>query len=429
MRISVYQSRLYRAQVAAENMEGNLPDDVPMLGNPLDDKVEVKQAEDGSIHAESYGSRITTIAGLVASSKVDLTKYNIKAPEVRKWDVVLKHPQTGEATIVEAFYLRVKFEPKIIEMSRLDIRPVFFTAKLPAREKIKKSAVKRGLVITDTQFGFRRINGKLDPFHDRAAIDVALQIAQSYHFDRVTHLGDIADFSEMSDKFVREPGFYFTTQPAIFEAHWWLQQFVRATPNAEFDALEGNHDIRLQLMLMNHALSLHGLQAAGNLQMPVMSVPNLLSLNELGIRYIDGYPNNETYQGPVRIIHGDIARNGLGATAGALAGQAQEPTVQGHIHRIETASKTTNYRGQIKPLQAVSPGCLCRIDYVVPGHKRGQQWQQGIAVIEWSEDKARIDTIPIVDGVAIYDGQVFTARDRLADLNADTANVRAGWEF
>jgi len=426
---SRYQSRLYRAQA-----EGNIsmPADVPELpGAPGSEDVKIEQVDDG-LALESYGGRIKSIDDLVRACKIDLTKYIIESSSVRKWDVVIKHQITGEPVIVPAFYVSVKLLPKVIEAARLDIRPVLVAGRLPKVTREPARVKGRGLVLTDTQWGFRRnvLSGALDPFHDRRALDVALQIAQYERFDRVTWLGDLLDCTEMSDKFVREPGFYFTTQPAIYEGHWWMQQFVKALPGAEHDALEGNHDLRLPLMLVNHALAMHNLQkATDTVELPSMSVPALLGLAELGIAYHDGYPNNETWQGPVRIIHGDIARNAPGSTVAALAAGSLESVIQGHIHRIEQASRTINQRGRLRHIQAVSPGCLCRVDYVVPGHKHGQQWQQGIAVVEWDGDHSTISTIPILDGVAIYRGRRFEARERLADLNADTAPVRRGWSF
>lgn len=431
--MSAYASRMYRARAEAGNPASQTPDDVPAPpGPPDDEQVKVEQLDNGALALDSYGSRIVSIDDLVQVCKIDLSKYNIESSSVRKWDVVIKNILSGEPVIVPAFYVSVKLAPKVIEASKFVAQPVQFKSRLPQGPRQPPPAQGRGLILTDTQIGFRRdvMSGALDPFHDRAAMDVALQIAQYERFDHVTWLGDLLDCTEMSDKFVREPGFYFTTQPAIYEAHWWLAQFVKAQPKANQDVIEGNHDYRLPLALINHALGMHNLQkATETVAMPSMSVPSLLSMPELGIEYKAGYPNNETWQGPVRIIHGDIARNAPGSTTAALVAGAQESTVQGHIHRIEQASKTINIRGKTRHIQGVSPGCLCRVDYVVPGHKHGQQWQQGIGVVEWDGDHSTISTIPIRDGVAIYRGRKFVARDRVADLNADTKAVRRGWKF
>jgi hypothetical protein len=262
-------------------------------------------------------------------------------------------------------------------------------------------------------------------------MDVALQIAQDNHFDRVAWLGDILDCSEWSDKFIREPAFYFTTQPVVYEGHWWMAQFKLAAPDAEHDAVEGNHDARPEIALATHLLAAHGLTSSSAcVRAPALGVENLLALDEIGIAYRKGYPNNESWCGPVRLIHVDIARTAPGSTVAALAAQSHEHTIQGHIHRIEMACRTISSSGRQRTVTAFSPGCLCRLDYVVPGHRRGQQWQQGCAVVDWDGDDMEITPIPINNGRAAYSGKIYKSRADVSErLNQDTINIRNGWKF
>jgi UDP-2,3-diacylglucosamine pyrophosphatase LpxH len=74
--------------------------------------------------------------------------------------------------------------------------------------------------------------------------------------DTVVINGDWLDMSEWSDKFAREPGFFFTTQPALFECHYWLQKLRRTLPNARIVYIEGNHEIRLKNSMTSHLLAL-----------------------------------------------------------------------------------------------------------------------------------------------------------------------------
>lgn len=429
--VPALNSRIYRARRIAQT-EGRSPleaVDDKSLRTP-DDRVEVQQ--DGQLlNLNSYGGRIKTIDDLVAVCKIDLTLFTITHADVKKWDVILKDTD-GNPNPVPSFYVSVKLIPKKIQPAEFIVQPVSVTVSLPARTAPRKTSG-RGLVIPDTQIGYRRngLSGILDPFHEREALEVVLQIAQENKFDRVTWLGDILDCSEWSDKFVREPAFYFTTQPSVYEAHWWMAQFRQALPQAEHDALEGNHDARPEIALANHLLAAHGLtSAAAHVRAPALGVENLLALDELGIAYRKGYPNNEAWQGPVRLIHGDIARNAPGGTVGALAAQAQEHTIQGHIHRLEMAFRTIDARGTRRTVGAYSAGCLCRLDYVVPGHKRGQQWQQGCMVVEWDGDEVQITPVTISSGRAVYGGRVYQARRDVAEsLNRDTKDIRNGWKF
>ena len=396
----------------------------------ISEKVEIQQ--DGpQLSLNSYGDRIKTVDDLVMVCKIDLSLFTITQADVKKWDVILKDAQ-GEANPVPAFYVSVKLIPRKIQPAEYTIQPVVMAVPMERTVESRKTSG-RGLVIPDTQIGYRRngLSGTLDPFHDRSAMDVVLQIAQDNQFDRVTWLGDILDCSEWSDKFVREPAFYFTTQPAVYEAHWWMSQFRLAASAASHDAIEGNHDARPEIALANHLLAAHGLTSAtAHVRAPALGVENLLALDELGIAYRKGYPNNESWQGPVRLIHGDIARNAPGGTVGALAAQSQEHAIQGHIHRLEMAFRTIDARGKRRTVGAYSAGCLCRLDYVVPGHKRGQQWQQGCMIVDWDGDDVQVTPITITGGRAVYGSKIYRARgDVVESLNRDTKDIRNGWKF
>jgi len=88
--------------------------------------------------------------------------------------------------------------------------------------------------------------------------------------------------------------------------------------------------------------------------------------------------------------------------------------VFGHTHRCEVFGRVIDGRHGQTVVQAVNPGCMCRTDYVVPGHKRGQNWQTGLAVIRYEVDgsaRPEIVLIGIENGRALFDGQVFEASE------------------
>jgi hypothetical protein len=66
---------------------------------------------------------------------------------------------------------------------------------------------------------------------------------------------------------------------------------------------------------------------------------------------------------------------------------------------------------------AFCPGCACHIDGRVPGSKADDQWQQGIAVIEYTDTSENIIPIAIDRGIAIYNGKVWKARERDKEIN------------
>ena len=119
------------------------------------------------------------------------------------------------------------------------------------------------------------------------------------------------------------------------------------------------------------------------------------------------YPEAETFVGPARCTHGNVVRGRSPKTVDAILQQANDSTIIGHIHRAEMATRIVRTRGEDKLLWALCPDCLCRLDYVVPGHQLGQNWNQGIAEIIWDGENVSPALIPIHQGKAIYQGLVF----------------------
>jgi len=294
---------------------------------------------------------------------------------------------------------------------------------------MRADGIKSALVLPDTHWGFKRDQhtGKLTPFHDRRALGVALALAASYPFDTLIFLGDTLDLAEWSDKFTRTPDFYFTTQGAIIEAAWWLARFRAALPAAEMGVIEGNHDERMRDAIARHLSAAYHLRPATEINLPpALSVPRLLGLDAINARWVGDYPNGEFWLNDRLVcIHGDKARAGPGDTAKAMVSNAVRSVVFGHIHRIERATRTLDERDGSRVISAVSPGCLCRVDWTVPGHARGQNWQQGLSVAHYKPDGWHaIETINIDEGSAVWAGNVYQSQDLLDQIRTDT-----GWDF
>jgi hypothetical protein len=186
------------------------------------------------------------------------------------------------------------------------------------------------------------------------------------------------------------------------------------------DMLDGNHN-RLQDAIVANLRAAYQLRPADELHRDaILTMPRMLALDDLHIKYTDGYDNNTSRKwltDNLSFVHGDIARDGLGTTAGEMAKKNYSTTIFGHSHRREMASKTMVFRDERMVITTFCPGCACHVDGRVPGSKENSQWQQGIAVIEFSKDRHHIVPVEITDGVAVYDGAVFTARNRDADAD------------
>lgn len=278
------------------------------------------------------------------------------------------------------------------------------------------------VVLPDPQIGFRhRPDGSLEPFHDEAAMKVALEMVASLNPDLVVHVGDLVDLAPFG-KYVQEPAFALTTQKALDRAHLFLSEAIEAAPNAEHRLLEGNHDRRLQDYVVKNAQAAFGLKRANvPEEWPVMSLPHLLHLEELGVEYVGGYPHGRTWiNDNICVTHAPAKLNSGGSSAHRSIDDERVSVIFGHVHRIELIHKTRNVQEGYRTNLMASPGCLCRIDGVVPSYHAStdpegasvthyENWQQGIGVIRYKPGNGpfQVDLVPIYDGRAVLWGEPF----------------------
>lgn len=302
-------------------------------------------------------------------------------------------------------------------------QPVIIKPPRPAKQVATKHKVYA--ILPDPQIGYRNLDGILDPFHDEAAMNVAIKIVDwLYHNDRVDAVVNLGDFLDLPSqgRFEQEAGFAGMTQRALNRGHLFLQeQRAAAGEDAEIVLIEGNHDRRMEKFIQINAAAAWGLKRANADELPVMSIPYLLRLDEIGVNYIDAYPAGAYWISKnLRAIHGHKVRSG-GSTAAAYTNDTPHiSTVFGHIHRQEVQSKTVFDRDGSIRSQAISPGCLCRVDGAVPSvngstkidgstAKFWENWQQGIAVITVDGENFSTELVQINEGVAWFRGKRFTA--------------------
>jgi hypothetical protein len=298
----------------------------------------------------------------------------------------------------------------------------------PTEHDKSQTKMRCAFILPDPQIGFRRYeDGTLDPFHDVQAIDVALQIMayvqEKFGIDVAINLGDFLDLPEHS-RFIQEAAFANTTQLAINYGHEFLAKQRAIAPKTRIVLLEGNHDNRLNLHATRNAAASYGLKKANDLDGdPVLSVKNLLCLDELGVEFYDKYPSQESqvWLGKyLRAMHGTKVRSN-GSTAAAYTNDTPHlSSIFGHIHRIELQYRTTfDSTGPIRSV-AFSPGCLCRVDGAVPSVNAGigadgkpglhfENWQQGVGIVWYNEETGRfaVESVHIIEGHAMYQGQEF----------------------
>jgi hypothetical protein len=413
------------------------------------DKFEIKG--DGNVRTVvGISSRIKTLQDLIKVCEIDLSEWAITKHNIKKYEGYRKKldkdlsfdagritgsvSDHGELTIEPLFTVQAE----MVRKNPVALQPVISPVSIQVnRFSIKNGTPKRpqkkAVILADPHFGFSKdlYSKKLTPFHDRRALSIAIQLIADIQPDTIVVSGDILDLAEWSDKFVRSPEMYWTTQPSVIEAAWLFAQLRGHAPKADIAYIEGNHEKRLRDYLLKHNTQAYGLRPADQLNGPeINSVPFLLSFDSMGIDYVTDYPNGEIWINEVlRVIHGHRVSSNPGSTATKLVMDTSVSQVFGHVHRIETAWKTLWDYGGSRMVFAFSPGCLCRVDGVVPAVENKMNWQQGIGVISYSDDGSTAPTpvaVPIQEGVAIYEDKVYQSvdmQDYLAALKKDT-----GWE-
>jgi len=385
-------------------------------------KVEATAAGN-ELQLESRGNRVRTLQDLLSEARVDLSLWRVDTYKVNTWesaskigdDIVVTPLWQVKANLVKI----VADEQRFPAVQPVSIHPAPVKIPKPTRRKMKTC-----MVVPDSQNGYRRDfeTGFLDPMHDRLAWDLIIQMAAESKPDVIVILGDMLDLADWSDKYVAGPDMYYTTQPTIIELSWWLSQLRAASPSAEIVYLEGNHEQRMDRAILKHIPSAYGLKSANGDQV-ALSVPTLLDLDRLNIKYIDGYPDCEYWlTDNVKFTHGTVVRQGGGKTSSEVIKKSQVTQGFGHIHRLELSGKTVHDRGGSRCVYAFSPGTICRLDGVVPGFKKLNDWQQGAAFVHYMDDASehRVELVPINEGRAIWRGVLMSGHDRLDELIEDT---------
>lgn len=395
-------------------------------------------------NASRTSRRVITLEDLLDACDVDLSTWKVKEWGAKKWEVGAKikegHLEWSDGGIKTGHlnYSGIGVQDlwsvwaKFIRLEPIPVCPIVQPIKASAsfRKVQSKSGGGRALIICDPHFGFYRDlkTGKLEPFHDRLVLDIALQIAIAIQPEIIVFLGDIVDLAGFSDKFLALPEVVGTTQPGNLEAHWWLSQFRIACPGADIRAHQGNHDKRIVKAIISRLPEFYGLQPVDAKNMSFLYDLNyLLGLEGLGISWFDGYPNDVSWiLDDIRLIHGSIARKGSGATARAIVEGSDVNTVFGHIHRDEEASRNITVRGEKKSIFAWCPGCACRTDGggTPPGSTEDSDWRNGIGLLHYGPSVST-STIRIENGRSVWNGQVFEARERIDDIREDLP----GWNY
>lgn len=215
-------------------------------------------------------------------------------------------------------------------------------------------SIKRALIISDTHFRF----------HDKRAIEIALNYGKKINCDAIIMLGDMVDFygASFHDK---NPNFTLLEQ----ERNTFVEflKFVREKfKGVRLIFLQGNHEFRLDRYLWRHS-------AFANL--PELKCENFLKLTEYGVEYFEN--GTVLKLGGLHLIHG----NELGMKGGINIAQtmllrAMDSTLFGNFHKRQMRDKTSISQNEYV-VHAI--GCLCSLH---PKYFPVNDWQLGFADVE-----------------------------------------------
>lgn len=284
------------------------------------------------------------------------------------------------------------------DLGTLLIREAAPTIIRPVKYKLVKRKEKLTLIAGDAQI----------PFQDDRAIERFLAEVKKEQPDNVVFLGDMLDLPSLS-RFAQRPEWQHNTQSAIDTYHQILARTRANAPRAKIYVVHGNHEQRLDNYIQNNAAQVMGLRRAQRPnELTVLSIPNLARYADIGVEYIDGYPNGTLWlEDNIKCIHGTNVAKG-GSNAAKYLREERETTFFGHTHRLEIAYRTFPQRKGSVTIAAASPGCLAMTDGTVPGFRhtydsqgnvvrRSEDWQQGLIKLYHTPTDHRIETIRFIE--------------------------------
>ncbi len=355
---------------------------------------------------------IRSVADLLASAGIDPQTVVIIDQSHNAWTT-----PGPDGTVLQMHQVKVRVATKAEHLYRRAKRI------RPASPQARPSVTARTVAfIPDTQIGFiwDRRHARLEPLHDRRAMDAAWKMVAAQQPEWIFLLGDMMDLASLSIKFPRPATYNQTVQPSVDELYWWLARLRAECPESRIVYQAGNHEARLGRLVDERASELGGLTQAGK-KIPLLSLRHLLRLDELDIQPVEVYGDGTwLWRGeadvPMLVHHGEIVGGSSNGTAKKVAARGRWHSVFGHVHRNESYSTTAHGPDGVAHIHTLSPGCLCRVDGMVPGVTRSPDWQQGLGFATLVDRTVHPELVAIQDGVAVRGGSVIIGNDCAVDI-------------
>lgn len=257
-----------------------------------------------------------------------------------------------------------------------------------------KTALEKHLFLSDFQI----------PEQDNIAIQAILNFIPDLKPDVIHFVGDILDLTKQST-FAQNPFDKHTLNDEVRIAREILGNFTKvarkANKKCQFNFYSGNHEERLLNSVARKAPDLVDLLNDDNEY--VLSLPALLQLKKLGIKWIPYYKHHAE-KGDVIVEHGDVARSKAGYTAHAMLDKRGANGVSGHTHRLALIYRTQGNKERFW----IENGSLCKRNFKNP-YLKLPDWITGFSVGIVHKGVMHPTIIPIINNEFFYGGRRYTS--------------------
>lgn len=229
------------------------------------------------------------------------------------------------------------------------------------------------------------INDIHSRFHDRKAVEIAINNGVKNKCDICIINGDLLDFYQFS-RFDKNPNIlqYF------FSEREWVQDFLLLLQKTFGKVVfkKGNHDIRRELLLQKKAMDMPEIQGLEN-------IADYVFFDNSTVDVVEDY--NLIEFGRLNFIHGHEYQGGGGIhVAYNRMTKAMDNVISAHSHVTQNSLKkslTGKYYG------SWTVGCLCSLS---PRYNPQNNWNHGFAIVE-KEDNGDFE----VQNKTIVNGKIF----------------------
>lgn len=383
------------------------------IAAPSDDTKVVIASDDANEHVISAkGPRIKTLDQLLEVTETNLREWEVKHHKVNSWEVGAKGPDGSiitETLFQVTAHLERRFNANQLQTVIYDdvhSNPNLFRAPNP---------FPTALIIPDIQMGFRWQDNysRLNPMHDRLAMDIVWQAAEIMQPTEVIFVGDVFDYAAFG-KFQSTPDMRQTTQPTLNEFYWWLARLRQSCPDSKLVWIAGNHEARKDRNVFDAVSELYYIKRAGSSN-HVLSHTELLGLDDLKVKIIEPYNSEYWLWSTIRVHHGREHK-----TAKIVQSMQYHSEIQGHSHRLALNAKTMHGPTGPRVIYSMQPGCLCKNGKEgPPAYEERNDWQQGFGVVSLPDNLVTMQVHSIQHGKAYFNNTTIAAVDRSEQIAVD----------